>query len=147
MRFDNWDVLLFPLDSKVPIPEFKIEAYSVDDLEAPPVFVGDGTNVQQYTTSPEPNTDGSCINPSLIQNSFNYAQIPLLSCFVPSQIEGTKYMVSIHSWEAIRHTLIPSVPEAGTKLHCFQVRVFVDGHLMRYNIHTLLHFVWRRAEL
>ena len=132
MRFDNWDVLLFPITSKVPIPEFKIEAYSVDDLEAPPIFAGYDANNQQCPISLEQNLNGSgIVNPSLIQNSFSYAQIPLLSCFVPSQSEGTKFMVSIHSWESIHYNLVHPGAELGTKLHCFQVRIFVDGHLVR----------------
>jgi hypothetical protein len=40
MRYEDWDVLLFPLDCKVPLKEFKAACHVVHDLgrfEACPV--------------------------------------------------------------------------------------------------------------
>ena len=33
MRYLNWDVLLFPADSKIPLQEFKTSCYAVLDSE------------------------------------------------------------------------------------------------------------------
>ncbi|KAF4127015.1 Conserved hypothetical, protein [Geosmithia morbida] len=41
MRYEDWDILLFPQDSKVPVKEFKISIHSWNDF--PPI--------SQYTKS------------------------------------------------------------------------------------------------
>lgn len=31
MRFDDWDILLFPRDCKVPVKEFKVACHAIHD--------------------------------------------------------------------------------------------------------------------
>ncbi|UKZ66410.1 uncharacterized protein TrAtP1_007584 [Trichoderma atroviride] len=33
MRFDDWDILLFPRDCKVPVKEFKVACHAIHDPE------------------------------------------------------------------------------------------------------------------
>ena len=128
-----------PLGSHIPIPEFRVEAYPVDDIEAPPInnifnfTVQTGpANITSIVPAGSPNTppnSSGCPSP---QVPLVYAQMPLLSGFVPSQSEGTAFKVSIHRWEQILFTLDPVTINVTGRIPCCEVRVFVDGTLVRY---------------
>ena len=140
MRYDDWDVLVMPLGSHIPIPEFRVEAYPVDDIEAPPInsifnFTSQADPASLAPAAPPDTPPNSSGGPNL-QIPLMYAQIPLLSCFVPSQPEGTAFKVSIHRWEQIPFNLDPVTISMTGRIPCCEIRVFVDGNLVRYITRT-----------
>ncbi|KAJ5457563.1 hypothetical protein N7475_008951 [Penicillium sp. IBT 31633x] len=110
MRYRNWDVLLFPGGSKVPIQEFKTQCFVTKDRDSPylhnPVYFG------PHAHRPE-------------QGQFN--QLPVLTTFIPSMPKDSPFQVSIHSWEKPRPSVqIESNMEPEDVL-LFEARIFVDG--------------------
>ncbi|BDD60493.1 hypothetical protein MPDQ_004694 [Monascus purpureus] len=110
MRYENWDVLLFPENSKVPIQEFKTQCFVTKDEESP------------YLRSP------SIINPSVYGLPHgNFGQLPVLTTFIPSLPQSTAFRVSVHSWEKPRPSrTIESLMQPDDTL-LYEVRVFIDG--------------------
>ncbi|KAJ5951746.1 uncharacterized protein N7479_010159 [Penicillium vulpinum] len=110
MRYRNWDVLLFPGGSKVPIQEFKTQCFVTKDKDSPylhnEVFLG------PHAHHPNPGI-------------FN--QLPVLTTFIPSLPKDTPFQVSVHSWEKPRPSVqIESNMEPEDVL-LFEVRIFIDG--------------------
>ncbi|KAL2017191.1 hypothetical protein VTK56DRAFT_2511 [Thermocarpiscus australiensis] len=68
MRYDDWDVILFPSgrDSRIPFKEFKVACHVVRDHEVPAYHGPYG--------------------------------LPVMTCFVPSLPAGTPFQISIHCW-------------------------------------------------
>ncbi|RJE19698.1 hypothetical protein PHISCL_07973 [Aspergillus sclerotialis] len=110
MRYENWDVLLFPENSKIPIQEFKTQCFVTKDRESP------------YLHSP------SIINPtSYFLPQGNLGHLPVLTTFVPSLPPNTPFRVSIHCWEKPRPSrLMESLMQPDDAL-LFEIRVFIDG--------------------
>ncbi|KAI9043519.1 uncharacterized protein KD926_003289 [Aspergillus affinis] len=110
MRYENWDVLLFPESSKVPLQEFKTQCFVVKDTESP------------YLHSP------ALVNPaSYYLPQGNQGLLPVLTTFIPSIAPNTAFRVSIHSWEKPRPTrLMDSLLQPEDAL-LFEIRIFIDG--------------------
>ncbi|OJD10742.1 hypothetical protein AJ78_08329 [Emergomyces pasteurianus Ep9510] len=114
MRFENWDVILFPVGSKLPIQEFKTQCLVTRDSESPFVHID------------------SLVHPcsSLLQS--NYAQgifgyTPILTTFVPSMPPNSPFRVSIHSWKGAAPTrMMESLMQPGDSV-VFEMRLFIDG--------------------
>lgn len=110
MRYEDWDVLLFPEGSKVPIQEFKTQCFVTKDTESP------------YLQNP------SIVNPSIyypVQG--NFGQMPVLTSFIPTQPKDSPFRVSIHSWEKPRPSrLIEGLMQPDDML-LYEARVFIDG--------------------
>ncbi|RAL08661.1 uncharacterized protein BO97DRAFT_460194 [Aspergillus homomorphus CBS 101889] len=110
MRYENWDVLLFPETSKVPLQEFKTQCFVTKDKESP------------YLHSPALVTPASCSIPQ-----GNLGQLPVLTTFIPSLRHNTPFRVSIHSWERPAPSrFMESLLQPDDAL-LFEVRVFIDG--------------------
>ncbi|KAJ9315484.1 hypothetical protein DTO271D3_4361 [Paecilomyces variotii] len=90
MRYENWDVLLFPEGSRVPIQEFKTQCFVTKDRESPYLHFQDHSIL-----SPGPFYSGH-------GNSGNAAQIPVLTTFIPSLPQNSPFRVSVHSWDRPR---------------------------------------------
>jgi hypothetical protein len=58
MRYENWDVLLFPEDSKIPLQEFKTQCFVIDDqgMLSSPHSRRSLTRVHRVTLSLQPCT-------------------------------------------------------------------------------------------
>ncbi|KAF7622552.1 hypothetical protein F9C07_2246934 [Aspergillus flavus] len=110
MRYENWDVLLFPENSKVPIQEFKTQCFVIKDRGSP------------YLHSP------ALVNPtSYCLPQGNMGLLPVLTTFIPSASPNTPFRVSVHSWERPRPSrLMESLLQPDDAL-LFEVRIFIDG--------------------
>jgi hypothetical protein len=110
MRYRNWDVLLFPGASKVPIQEFKTQCFVTKDRDSPclhnPTYLGPHQG-----------------QPELIP--FN--QLPTLSTFIPSLQRDNPFQVSIHSWEKPRPSVTIESNMEPEDVLLFEARIFVDG--------------------
>ncbi|KAJ5273901.1 hypothetical protein N7478_009026 [Penicillium angulare] len=113
MRYENWDVLLFPEGSKVPIQEFKTQCFVTKDLDSPYLQLPAVVSPAQYYP---------------IQG--NVGQVPVLTTFVPSMTKDSPFRVSIHSWDKpqpsrfIERLMLPE------DMLMFEARVFIDGVLV-----------------
>ena len=82
MRYEDWDILLFPRDGKVPLKEFKVACHVVHDK-------GKNSNSSNIY----------CSNLSLeLSHIHGSLGLPTVCCFVPSLPAGAPYKLSIHSW-------------------------------------------------
>lgn len=125
MRFENWDVLLFPESSKTPVQEFKTQCFVTRDrgwsvLTAawPPLTLPESP----YLHSP------SILNPAAyFLPQGNLGQLAVLTTFVPSLPHNAPFRVSIHSWDMPRPSrLMESLMQPDDAL-LFEIRVFIDG--------------------
>lgn len=110
MRYENWDILLFPEGSKIPVQEFKTQCFVSKDTDSPylqnPTILGPNTYFR-------------------VQGS--YGQIPILTSFIPSLARDSPFRVSIHSWDKPRPSrLIESMMQPDDVL-LYEARVFIDG--------------------
>jgi hypothetical protein len=107
MRYRNWDVLLFPAGSKVPIQEFKTQCFVTKDKHAPFLHaVHLGPNVYH-------------------EGVFN--QLPTLTTFIPSQPPDSPFQVSVHSWEIPRPSIQIENNMGPEDTVLFEARVYIDG--------------------
>ncbi|KAL4961215.1 uncharacterized protein BDV14DRAFT_127829 [Aspergillus stella-maris] len=110
MRYENWDVLLFPMTSKVPVQEFKTQCFVTRDRESPylhnPAIFGPATYVQPHG---------------------NLGQLPVLTTFIPSLPANSAFRVSIHSWEQPHASRLMESLLQPDDTSMFEVRIFVDG--------------------
>ncbi|EEH36475.2 hypothetical protein PAAG_06893 [Paracoccidioides lutzii Pb01] len=109
MRFENWDVLLFPEGSKVPIQEFKTQCFVTRDTESPYMHI-------------EP----------LIHPQAHYAQgavgyTPILTTFIPSMPRNSPFRVSVHSWQKPIPTRMMEGLMHPEDSVVFEIRAFIDG--------------------
>ncbi|OJJ66598.1 hypothetical protein ASPBRDRAFT_137922 [Aspergillus brasiliensis CBS 101740] len=110
MRYEDWDVILFPESSKVPIQEFKTQCFVTKDKESP------------YLHSPGLVSPATC---SLPQS--NEGQLPVLTTFVPSLRHNTPFRVSVHSWQKPTPSRLMESLLQPEDAVLFEVRVFIDG--------------------
>ncbi|KAL4917083.1 hypothetical protein BDW62DRAFT_89777 [Aspergillus aurantiobrunneus] len=110
MRYENWDVLLFPANSKVPIQEFKTQCFVTRDRESPylhnSAFLGSA---------------------AYYQPTGNLGQLPVLTTFIPSLPANSPFRVSIHSWEQPHASRLMESLLQPDDASLFEVRIFVDG--------------------
>ncbi|KAJ6151824.1 hypothetical protein N7470_006952 [Penicillium chermesinum] len=112
MRYENWDILLFPEGSRVPIQEFKTQCYVTKDSASP------------YTQLP------AIVNPSpYYPLQGNVGQIPVLTAFVPSLEKDSAFRVSVHSWDKPRPSRFMERMMQPDDVLLFEARVFIDGTL------------------
>ncbi|ESZ99513.1 hypothetical protein SBOR_0078 [Sclerotinia borealis F-4128] len=100
MRYQNWDVLMFPNElCKIPLQEFKTSCQVVQD-------------------------------PEVHHSQSTALLLPTVTCFVPSLAAGEPFRISIHSWqnpEASRY--MHQISSRHAEHVMFEARVFVDGRL------------------
>ncbi|KIW44504.1 uncharacterized protein PV06_02967 [Exophiala oligosperma] len=105
MRYQHWDVLLFPGDSKIPIQEFDTRCYALEQA--------------------------SCLQ-GLDFNRSNYESmniLPTLTCFVASLERGSSFRISIHSWEKPKASSLLLRSKRAEEIVLFEANVYVDGIL------------------
>ncbi|KAF7713858.1 Uncharacterized protein PECH_000809 [Penicillium ucsense] len=110
MRYNVWDVVIFPADTGIPLQEYQVNYQVVQDRDSP------------YLT-----------NPVLMQRALGandvvtWGKVPLITCFIPSMKEFVPMQVSIHHWaypEPTWITLSTMIP--GDAL-VYGMRILVDG--------------------
>ena len=124
MRFENWDILLFPRGSKTPIQEFKTTCNVVHD----------GGTVQFAAITPLWLRSAFSETDRLTEflHSHGSVGLPTVCCFVPSLAHGAPFQVSIHSWsEAIVSQYAKSYSKFPDTVK-FEARLFIDGRLVAY---------------
>ncbi|MCJ1436825.1 hypothetical protein MMC27_006207 [Xylographa pallens] len=110
MRYLNWDVLLFPAGSKVPMQEFKTGCYVVQDSE--------------FLSS---DTLATISGPNHVYEHVSSPQVPIVACFLANQTDGNPFRVSLHSWEPPNPSQALQVVTQHGKTICYEARVFIDG--------------------
>ncbi|KAK2801816.1 hypothetical protein FQN50_007561 [Emmonsiellopsis sp. PD_5] len=116
MRFENWDVLLFPDSSKVPVQEFKTQCFVTRDTDCPYLH----NNVLLNPTAPH-------LSSSADYGHGGPGQTPILTAFIPSLARNDRFRVSVHNWEKpVPTRVMESLMGPGdTVLN--EIRVFIDG--------------------
>ncbi|KAK4124411.1 hypothetical protein N657DRAFT_617574 [Parathielavia appendiculata] len=104
MRYDDWDVILFPTgrDAKIPFKEFKVACHVVPDLELAHIHGPVG--------------------------------IPVMTCFVPSLPPGAGFQISLHCWRRPELSQFTRTYSKHTDLIKFETRVLIDGRLVASTI-------------
>ncbi|KAJ4291392.1 hypothetical protein N0V88_005985 [Collariella sp. IMI 366227] len=97
MRYDDWDVILFPTgrDSKIPFKEFKVACHVVPDVE--------------------------------LAHIHGAAGLPVMTCFVPSLPPGTAFQISLHCWRRPDISQFTRSYSKHTELVKFEARILIDG--------------------
>ncbi|EED12629.1 conserved hypothetical protein [Talaromyces stipitatus ATCC 10500] len=108
MRYTNWDVLLFPERSKIPIQEFRTQCCVVSDKDSP------------YLSAPY-------FNSQLFYSQRSLGQLPVLTCFVPSLPTQSPFRISIHSWEKPHPSRILESLMHPDDCILYEVRVYTDN--------------------
>jgi hypothetical protein len=132
MRYQDWDVLLFPEGSKVPIQEFKTQCHVTRDLgqlleslRLPVVWSANDSSIE---------------SPFLHSSTFTgvpfasegppVTQLPVLTSFVPSLFQNAPFRVSIHSWEKPKPSRMMESLVGPHDAILFEARVYIDGVLV-----------------
>ncbi|CAI7638728.1 unnamed protein product [Penicillium glandicola] len=110
MRYRNWDILLFPGGSKVPVQEFKTQCFVVKDKDSPYLHNAVFLDPQSHHPGPGP---------------FN--QLPVLTTFIPSLPKDSPFQISVHSWEKPRPSVQTESCMEPEDVLLFEVRIFIDG--------------------
>ncbi|ROV89381.1 hypothetical protein VSDG_08639 [Cytospora chrysosperma] len=100
MRYDDWDVLLFPSggDARVPLKEFKVSCNVVPDDE-------------------------------FSHNCGNFG-LPIMTCFVPGLQPGFPFHISIHCWGNPKVSQYTQSYSKHPELVKLEARILVDGRMV-----------------
>ena len=100
MRYEDWDVILFPVgrDSKIPFKEFKVACHVVSDNELSPIH--------------------------------GFTQVPVMTCFIPSLVAGAPFQISIHSWRRPDVSQFALNYSGHPELIRFEARIIMDGRFV-----------------
>ncbi|PGH02338.1 hypothetical protein AJ79_07678 [Helicocarpus griseus UAMH5409] len=114
MRFENWDVLLFPLGSKVPVQEFRTQCFVTRDNESPYIHADSLAHPSSHP-----------LQGNYAHGNFGYT--PILTAFVPSMARNTPFRVSVHSWHKPTPTRMMENLMQPEDSVVFEIRIFIDG--------------------
>lgn len=100
MRYDDWDVLLFPIDweSKIPLKEFRVACHVIPDTE--------------------------------LSHAHGSLEIPIMTCFIPSLNPAARFHISIHSWEHPTVSQFTRTYSKHSESARFEARVLIDGRMV-----------------
>ncbi|KAJ4415227.1 hypothetical protein N0V82_007464 [Gnomoniopsis sp. IMI 355080] len=102
MRYEDWDVLLFPAtqgrDARVPLKEFKVNCHVIPDTE-------------------------------FVQNRGTFG-LPAMTCFVPSLDPGAQFHISIHCWGTPQVSQYALNYSKHPNLVKFEARILIDGRIV-----------------
>lgn len=136
MRYTNWDVLLFPERSKVPIQEFRTQCCVISDKGMSFIL----SNLMIYAwclliscdTSDSPYLNSLCYNSHLFYSQRSLGQLPVLTSFIPSLPAQSPFRISIHSWEKPQPS--PILESFMNSDHCvlYEVRIYMDNTCVAY---------------
>jgi len=120
MRFQDWDVLLFPQGSHVPLREFRTACYAHQDPD-PMHPRPTTTTTSSSTSSTNNNTTTTTTTTAAV------ATTPLLTAFVPSLSAGEGFQVSVHSWSTPTAIAGGGVGGGNGAVMQWRVKIVVDG--------------------
>ncbi|KAK4194918.1 hypothetical protein QBC40DRAFT_26287 [Triangularia verruculosa] len=100
MRYDDWDVILFPTgrDAKIPFKEFKVACHAIPDVE--------------------------------LSHIHGSAGMPVMTCFVPSLPAGSPFQISLHCWRNPEISQFTRTYSKHIELVKYEARILVDGRLV-----------------
>lgn len=131
MRYQDWDVLLFPSESRVPVQEFDTKCFALDQSQCKkrhmPILTRSANasaDVRISTFQAAPET-----NPNTFESM---TLVPSMTCFIASLEHGTSFRISVHSWQKPVSSSILRVYKTPEEKTAFEARVYVDGVLQRY---------------
>lgn len=128
MRYRNWDVLLFPAGSKVPIQEFKTQCFVTKDKDAPFLHAVH-------------------LGPRLYHEQGFFNQLPVLTTFIPSLPPDSPFQVSIHSWDTPHASIQIETNMGPEDTVLFEARVYIDGVFSAW-VYPASHVdLWTWADL
>lgn len=123
MRYGDWDILLFPGSSKVPMKEFKVACHVVHDSGMESRYAIPFALTTHYLLL--------MISLEFTHNQGSFG-LPTVCCFVPSLDAGAPFQISVHCWG------LPSISQF-TKSYTkhvedvnFEARLLIDGRLVAY---------------
>lgn len=123
MRYEDWDILLFPRGCKTPVKEFKAACNVVHDAG----MVNFAAHLLPWSQ-----TDLRCR--AEFSHSHGSIGLPTVCCFIPSLAPGAPFQVSIHSWsDAIVSQFARSYSKFPDTVK-FEARLFIDGRLVAYDV-------------
>jgi hypothetical protein len=104
MRYDNWDVILFPKgqNSSVPLKEFKVACHVVPDIE--------------------------------LSHTHGSLGLPIMTCFIPCLQAGMPFRISIHSWCRPGVSQFTRAYGRHVDLVKLEARILIDGRMVAYVI-------------
>lgn len=118
MRYQNWDVLLFADQFKVPLQEFKTTCQVIQDPgknAVPPAQRQMCINADDCTES-----HGLQLNPLLL---------PTVTSFIPGLPAGAPFRVSIHAWQNPDMSRYIQTLKKPSDIIVFEARLFIDGRI------------------
>jgi hypothetical protein len=129
MRYENWDVLLFPANSKVPVQEFKTQCFVTRDRGEyhQRSFLRVADIKSSLPDSPYLHNPAFAGPAAYYQPHGNFGQLPVLTTFIPSLPLNSPFRVSIHTWEQPRSSRLMESLLQPDDTALFEVRIFVDG--------------------
>ncbi|KAK0666999.1 hypothetical protein QBC41DRAFT_324855 [Cercophora samala] len=100
MRYDDWDVILFPTgrDAKIPFKEFKVACHAIPDVE--------------------------------LSHIHGSAGMPVMTCFVPSLPAGSPFQISLHCWRNPEISQFTRTYSKHIELVKYEARILLDGRLV-----------------
>lgn len=119
MRYQNWDVLVFPDLSKIPQQEFKTACQVIQD-QGTYFITLPFTLLLTLKILTRLESHISQINPHLL---------PTVTSFIPGLPAGEAFRISIHSWENPDISRYALNLKKTSDIVMFEARVFIDGTL------------------
>tara|TARA_R110002033_G_scaffold142091_1_gene180522 strand:+ start:48 stop:413 length:366 start_codon:yes stop_codon:yes gene_type:complete len=121
MRYQNWDVLLFPDQYKVPLQEFKTSCQVIQDpgMRADTIVLR--VTSRQYSDWPTESHNLQS-NPLLL---------PTVTSFIPGLPAGAAFRISIHCWQNPEISRYIQTLKKPSDIVMFEARIFIDGKLAR----------------
>lgn len=106
MRYDDWDVILFPTgrDAKIPFKEFKVACHAIPDVELSHIHGSAGMSVM----------------------------MPVMTCFVPSLPAGSSFQISLHCWRNPEISQFTRTYSKHMELVKYEARILLDGRLVAW---------------
>ncbi|OAP57584.1 hypothetical protein AYL99_08322 [Fonsecaea erecta] len=120
MRYQNWDVLLFPGDSRTPIQEFDTRCF----------VLGQNTGF----------SSGEATAEKYRSNFESMTMVPNVVSFIASLERGAAFRVSIHSWDKPTPSHLLLSYKTPDEAVLFAARVYIDGILVAHR--TFDENVW-----
>ncbi|KAI5279113.1 hypothetical protein KEM52_004512 [Ascosphaera acerosa] len=115
MRYEDWDVIIFPEGSKVPIQEFKTQCFVTKDAPG-------AAYLQTH-----PYLHPSAFHMPTPVSHASLGQTPCLTTFIPGLEAGSAFRASVHNWTKPRPSRMTEGLMRPDDTVLFEVRVFIDG--------------------
>lgn len=134
MRYLNWDILLFPGSSRVPLQEFDTKCHVLSNQS--------NEELQQSLLQACANKlsddhfvdNAAFINDPYVSGLDSMSQIPVVTSFVPSLECGSPFRISIHSWEAPQPSQILRAFKSRDETVAFEARIYIDGDMVTQKV-------------